>query len=168
MGKKDLWNSLTIVFLYLFAAFIYIVSHTVTMWMTVLIAVNRYIIVCLPLRAYQWCTNSKVKKQVAAVVVLSVLYNIAIYGGLVVCALVPNTGVLYIYILDAICILILPICILALLNIRLIQALNTHRRMQIQNRSTQKYDVCSRYHHRRRNHLSAAPTDQLISTYFAV
>ena len=108
------------------------------MWMTVLIAVNRYIIVCLPLRAYQWCTNSKVKKQVAAVVVLSVLYNIAIYGGLVVCALVPNTGVLYIYILDAICILILPICILALLNIRLIQALNTHRRMQIQNRSTQK------------------------------
>ena len=49
-----------------------------------------------------------------------------------------RTEPLYIYILDAICTLILPICILALLNIRLIQALNTHRRMQVQNRSIQK------------------------------
>ena len=34
---------------------------TATAWMTVLVAVNRYIIVCIPLRASKWCTLSKVK-----------------------------------------------------------------------------------------------------------
>ena len=51
---------------------------------------------------------------------------------------VARTEEIYLRILDAICSLIMPICVLALLNIRLIQALNTHRRMQIQNRSIQK------------------------------
>ena len=139
MSGKTFFPSYTIIGLYLFAAFLYVVSHTITMWMTVLIAVNRFIIVCRPLRASEWCTNSKVKKQVAAVLVLAILYNIAIVGGTVVMHLVVTiTEPLYIFILDAICTLILPICILALLNIRLIQALNTHRRMQIQNRSIQK------------------------------
>ena len=138
MSGKNFFQSYTIIGLYIFAAFLYVVSHTFTMWMTVLIAVNRYIIVCRPLRASEWCTNSKVKKQVVAVLVLAILYNIAIFGGMVVHRVVAITEPLYIYILDAICTLILPICILALLNIRLIQALNTHRRMQVQNRSIQK------------------------------
>ena len=107
------------------------------MWMTVLIAFNRYIIVYRPLRASQWCTNSKVMKQVAAVLVLAIVYNIATFGGILMCHL-TRTEVIYVYILDAICSPIMPICILALLNIRLIQALNTHRRMQIQNRSVHK------------------------------
>ena len=38
-------------------------AETATIWVTVLIAVNRYIIVCLPLRASQWCTLSNVKVQ---------------------------------------------------------------------------------------------------------
>ena len=38
----------------------------------------------------------------------------------------------------SICLLILPICMLTLLNIRLMKALNIHRRMQMQNRSIQK------------------------------
>ena len=140
MSGKTFFPSYTIIGLYLFAAFLYVVSHTITIWMTVLIAVNRFIIVCRPLRASEWCTNSKVKKQVAAVLVLAILYNIAIFGGTVVLQgqVVTRTEPLSIYILDAICTLILPICILALLNIRLIQALNTHRRMQVQNRSIQK------------------------------
>ena len=140
MGYQEIlypYNIDSLIGLHVFASFTYFVSHTATMWMTVLIAINRYIIVCRPLRASQWCTDSRVKKQVAAVLVLAVLYNIAIGAGLVLrqdieCAMLP------IYILDVICSLIMPICILALLNIRLIQALNTHRRMQIQNRSIQK------------------------------
>ena len=51
-------------------------AETATIWVTVLIAVNRYIIVCLPLRASQWCTLSKVKIQLAVVLVLVILYNI--------------------------------------------------------------------------------------------
>ena len=67
--------------------------------------------------------------------VSAVMYNIAIICvGMVMCEGVS----LSIYIRDAMCLLIMPICTLALLNIRLIKALNTHRRMQIQNRSTQK------------------------------
>ena len=137
MSNKEFFFSYTLIGFYVFASFMYVVSHTVTMWMTVLIAINRYIIVCRPLRASQWCTNSKVKKQVAAVLVLAVVYNIAIFGGIVMCQ-VTRTVLIYLCILDATCSLIMPICILAVLNIRLIQALNTHRRMQIQNRSIQK------------------------------
>ena len=67
-GKKFFQSSTRpIIGVYIFAAHLYVVSHTFTMWMTVLIAVNRFIIVCRPLRASEWCTNSKVKKQVAAV-----------------------------------------------------------------------------------------------------
>ena len=137
MSNKEFLFSNTLMGFYAFATYMYIIYHTVTMWMTVLIAINRYIIVCRPLRASQWCTNSQVKKQVAAVLVLAVVYNIAIFGGLLMCEVI-GTGVIYMYILDAICSLIMPICILAVLNIHLIQALNNHRRMQIQNRSIQK------------------------------
>ena len=137
MSNKEFLFSYTLIGFYVFSSCMYVVSHTVTIWMTVLIAINRYIIVCRPLRASQWCTNSKVKKQVAAVLVLAILYNIAIFGGILMCAVI-GTDELYVSILDAICSLIMPICILALLNIRLIQALNTHRRMQIHNRIIQK------------------------------
>ena len=138
MSGKTFFHSSTIIGLYVFVAILHVVSQTITMWLTVLIAVNRFIIVCRPLRASEWCTNSKVKKQVAAVLVSAILYNIAIVGGTMVHLVLTRTELLYLCILDAICTLILPICILALLNIRLIQALNTHRRMQIQNRSIPK------------------------------
>ena len=51
-------------------------TKTATIWVTVLVAVNRYIIVCRPLRASQWCTISKVKIQLAVVLVLAVVSNI--------------------------------------------------------------------------------------------
>ena len=35
-----------------------------TAWMTVLVAVNRYIFVCLPLKASEWCTLSKFEDTV--------------------------------------------------------------------------------------------------------
>ena len=79
MSNKEFLFSYTLIGFYVFASFMHVVSHTVIMWMTVLIAINRYIIVCRPLRASQWCTNSKVKKQVAAVLVLAVVYNIAMF-----------------------------------------------------------------------------------------
>ena len=125
-----------------FAVPVFSTAHTATMWVTVLIAINRYILVCRPLRASQWCTNSKLKKQLAAVLVSAVLYNIAVYAGMLMSAPFGPTVYLFISmnVLQAIFLLILPICILTVLNIRLIKAMKTHRRMQMQNQSSQNDD----------------------------
>ena len=123
---------------FILVAFTHCCAHTATMWMTVLIAVNRYMIVCMPLRASQWCTDSRVKKQLNAVLVSAVLYNIAIVVSLFLALPFGDHVLICITVLHATCLLILPICILTALNICLMKALNTHRRMQMQNRSIQK------------------------------
>ena len=53
--------------------------QTATIWVTVLVAVTRYIAICLPLRASRWCTVSKAKKQLAFVLLFAVLFNIPNY-----------------------------------------------------------------------------------------
>ena len=122
---------------------------TATAWMTVLVAVNRYIIVCLPLRACKWCTLSKVKIQLAVVLVLAVLFNIPqIYrfrvvhrtrnNGTSYYAHAINAGYqsypqfyyVYDYILPSLVLVWLPLLILTLLTIRQIKAMKDHRRMQ--------------------------------------
>ena len=120
-------------------------AETATIWVTVLIAVNRYIIVCLPLRASQWCTLSKVKIQLAVVLVWAVIYNIP-----QICryCIVHNNGTSYVtrvemgppsfpqfyyvydIILSFIVLVCLPMCILTLLTVLLIKAMKAHRRMQ--------------------------------------
>ena len=119
---------------------VFCIAHTATVWVTVLIAINRYIIVRRPLKASQWCTTSKVKKQLAAVLVSAVLYNVALFGGIFLCLGRPMYIFLTINLLHTVCLLILPICILTVLNILLIKALKTHRRMQMQNQSSQNDD----------------------------
>ena len=47
-----------------------------TVWMTVLIAANRYIAICRPFQAHKLCSMSKVRLQVFLVAVLAVIYNI--------------------------------------------------------------------------------------------
>ena len=59
---------------YLFPSIL--LAKTAAIWVVVLVAVNRYVIVCLLLRAPQWCTLSKVKIQLAVVLIAAVLYNI--------------------------------------------------------------------------------------------
>ena len=127
------------------------VAQTATVWVTVLVAVNRYVTVCLPLRASQWCTTSKVKIQLAIVLLLSVLFNTPKFAEVVVVYNPSNNVSMYdvhaeetefssdpayqlVYnnVLYAIFIIVLPICILVLLNIRLVKALKAHRRMQTQ------------------------------------
>ena len=112
----------------------YYVAQATTIWMTVLIAANRFIIVCLPLKAPKWCTNTKVKIELAAVLLLAVLYNTPMF---LMISSTSNLHKLIVFnVLYGVFILILPISILALLNIRLIKALHTHHRMQSQNRRT--------------------------------
>lgn len=51
------------------------ITQFLTIWMTVLIAVSRYIAICRPFQAHKLCTMTKVRIQVAIVVIFSVLYN---------------------------------------------------------------------------------------------
>ena len=47
-----------------------------TVWMTVLIAANRYIAICRPFQAHKLCSMSKVRLQVGMVALLALTYNI--------------------------------------------------------------------------------------------
>ena len=127
-----------------------------TAWMTVLVAVNRYIIVCLPLRAWQLCTLSKVKIQLAVVLTLAVVCNIPRFVQFRVKYDATNNGTSYVdfafqecrqfYITyDAIWCFVLwtgvPLFVLTLLTIRLINAMKAHRRMKLaMNRGRQQQD----------------------------
>ena len=135
-------------------------AHAASIWVTVLIAVNRYVAVCLPYKASRWCKVSMAKKQLAVVLLVSVLYNAPTFvqyhvvyrtsdNGTTCKAFVNETKIgsdslyktIYEYILYFIFILGLPMLILTFLNIRLIKGLNElrQRRKEMQTRS-QKHD----------------------------
>ena len=133
---------------YLFPAIL--LTKTAAIWVVVLVAINRYIIVCLPLRATQWCTLTKVKIELAVVLIAAVLYNIPKFAENRVSldmTYVEYTSFgengLFFFIYDTICLLIfllaLPIVTLTVVTVRLIKAIKAHRRMQLamQNRSQQ-------------------------------
>ena len=128
-----------------------LMAQTATLWVTVLITVNRYIHVCLPLRAAQWCTITKMKVQLAVVFLFAILYNIPKFAEFRVQKVASENGtsftmsanttrlffdytyqVMYNSVLYAIFTL-LPTCIMALLNIRLIKALKHMRTLHSQN-----------------------------------
>ena len=50
-----------------------------TVWLTVLVSLERYVAICHPLRAASICTMSKVRKSVISIFVVSILYNIPRY-----------------------------------------------------------------------------------------
>ena len=134
-----------------------LVAKTAAIWVIVLVAVNRYIIVCLPLRASQWCTVPKVKIQLAVVLIAAVLYTIPKFAECRVSYDTMNTwnnntldmayadftrfgeNRLFFFIYDTIFLLIfllvLPILTLTVLTIRLIKAMKAHRRMQLEMQS---------------------------------
>ncbi len=54
-------------------------SQMGTVWMTVLVATNRYIAVCHPLQAPRLCTKHKVKVQITIMTISIIIYNIPRY-----------------------------------------------------------------------------------------
>lgn len=52
------------------------ITQLATVWITVLVAFNRYIAICRPFQAQHLCTMSKVRAQVSVMFLLIVLYNI--------------------------------------------------------------------------------------------
>ena len=51
-------------------------AQTATIWLTVVIALNRYMAVCLPYRAPHLCNINNVYKEVAIVTLFSICYNL--------------------------------------------------------------------------------------------
>ena len=132
-----------------YGTFLVATTKTATIWVTVLVAFNRYIIVCRPLRASQWCTISKVKIQLAVVLVIAVVCSIPFLFNYRISYYAVNNGTSYIIgvayrmgykwrpfynvyspVLTMGLWMGVPLCILTLLTIRLIKAMKAHRRMQ--------------------------------------
>lgn len=58
-----------------FHPFAYI-SHCCTMWITVVLALYRYIAVCQPFKAQKWCTMFRARIQIALIVIVATLFNL--------------------------------------------------------------------------------------------
>ena len=122
------------------------ISQTATIWLTVLVCVNRYIAVCKPYQASRLCTVNQARKQLALVLICAVIYNVPKYAeghieytetdGIHYPYPAPTSlgkNHLYNIIYQNICytafMLIIPLLTLTLLNIRLISALKEiHKR----------------------------------------
>lgn len=115
-------------------------AQTATIWLTVLVAVNRYIAVCLPYQAARLCTVSQAKKQLSIVLFLAVLYNIPKFvearldfsvdaRGVIAVPQYRTIGnnslyfIIYGNLMYTIFLMALPLLCLTILNIRLIRAL---------------------------------------------
>ena len=122
-----------------------------SIWVVVLLAVNRYIAVCFPFKALRWCTISKVKKQLAFVLLSAVLYGIPIFAedrvdyvtydnGTTYKPHVVNTkletstlyDIIYNGVLNVAFLVAGPLLTLTYVNIRLIQALKARRRKRME------------------------------------
>ncbi len=51
------------------------ISHTMTIWCTVLLALNRYVAICRPFQAPSFCTVTKARIQVAVVYLFAFIFN---------------------------------------------------------------------------------------------
>ena len=134
-------------------------AQAASIWVTVLIAVNRYVAVCLPYKASRWCTVLMAKKQLAVVLLIAVLYSAPTFSQSRVAHGTSENGTTYAFvtytkigsnrlyqiiyenILYSIFLLALPVLCLTLLNIRLVNALKAlrQRRLEMQTLS-QKHD----------------------------
>ena len=74
---RDTDDRLRILLLYLrvYSFPVLYMTQTQTIWLTVIIAVNRYIAVCVPYSVPRLCTLMYVHREIVAVTVFSVLYN---------------------------------------------------------------------------------------------
>lgn len=117
------------------------IAQTSTIWVTVLVGVNRYIAVCMPYQAIRLCTVQQAKKQLAIVLLFSTIYNTPKFfeGRLagnetVICAVHTvlaedqSYRIIYGNILYTIVICVLPLLVLTFLNIRLMSALKDVKR----------------------------------------
>ena len=131
-------------------------AQTITIWVTVLVAVNRYIAVCKPYSASRLCTVIQARKQMALVIFLCIVYNIPRFTEaklITVTNELNQTEIRPVYIglgqsqlyliiynnaMYMIFLLILPLILLTILNVRLIRALNALRQKRQQMQSARQ------------------------------
>ena len=145
------YNYLILLYIFPWAS----ISQTATIWLTVLVGVNRYIAVCKPYQAARLCTVRQAKIQLSVVVVFSVLYNVprffeyyvqpetvdnATYFRPNLTTLGGNKlyTVIYDNILYMLFMLILPLVSLTLLNILLIRELKKLNRKRAEMQSARQ------------------------------
>ena len=125
-------------------------AQTASIWVVVLFAVNRYIAVCFPFKSLRVCTISKVKRQLAFVLLSAFLYNIPTFAENRITYETYDNGtthtsyvttklgtaklyrIIYLGVIDFVFLVALPIFTLTYLNIRLIQALQARRRKRME------------------------------------
>lgn len=122
------------------------ISQTAAMWGTVLIAVNRFIAVCVPFQAAHWCTVRQARLQFGILIICAVVYcipeffrvnfvveprdrrnpNSTLVNRVTYTALGGTYGYQYVYknYMYLLFLLSLPLAIVTFLNVRLIAALN--------------------------------------------
>ena len=122
-------------------------AQTLTIWMTVLLAINRFIAVCRPFHATTLCTIRKARYQVTAVVAFSLLFNFPRFfqvqivtktrksDGENFTSVTPTDigertifGIIYTNAMYSILVLLLPLVLLAYLNIHLAIELRNMRK----------------------------------------
>ena len=116
-------------------------TETFSVWVTMLLAINRYISVCKPFHMTTWCTMTKVMRQMVTVVIFSMILNIPRFFQWKVVAVdcgisIQQTsigeyklfGIVYSNALYTILVLILPLVLLVLLNGKVIRMLYNHRK----------------------------------------
>ncbi len=142
-------------------------TQTLSIWMTVLLAINRYIAVCMPFHATTLCTMKNARYQVGSVLLFSIIFNFPRFfqfhlitksyqlanGEMIKFVSINDTiigertlfGNIYTNALYSICIFVVPFISLAYLNTRLALELKNMRK--------------------RRNSMSTtpAPSDQNIT-----
>ena len=104
-----------------------------TVWLTVLVSLERYIAICFPLRSSSICTISKVRKAVILIFIVSIIYNIPRYFEFEVSSNeeINKTSIgtqeiyryLYSGILYSLTLFFIPLLSLIFLNVKLILAI---------------------------------------------
>lgn len=112
-----------------------------TVWITVLVAVNRYIAICRPFQAALWCTMTQARRHVVIMAVVIVFYNLprffeyriefrddAIYATESIIQESRIYNILYENVLYCCFVFLGPLLILAVLNVCLVRELVLSRR----------------------------------------
>ena len=123
------------------------VAQTATIWVTVLVCVNRFIAVCKPYQASRLCTVVQAKRQLSAVILFAIIYNIPRFLAAKVARdtdsatnktiVYPSAtefgenkyyNTIYVSIFYFLFLIFIPLMILTLLNIKLVTALKEIKR----------------------------------------
>ena len=104
-----------------------------TVWLTVLVSLERYVAICYPLRAASICTMSKLRRAVTATFTISILYNIPRYfemyveEGTILAKTSAGNNAYYRYIYNCVMyslfLYFVPLLLLIFLNVKLVLAL---------------------------------------------